>query len=149
LGIKIIAKYKRASYDYFLLDKYEAGMVLQGTEAKSLRSGKVSIAESHITIDKNNEVWAHNIYIPSYEFGNINNHEERRKRKLLLHAKEINKIKHRLSAESLTLVPTIIYFKKSYVKIEIALARGKKQHDKRHDQAQKDIKRKLQRGDYN
>lgn len=130
------------------MEKFEAGIVLQGTEAKSLRGGKVSIAESFIFVDRNNEIWANNIYIPVYEFGNINNHEERRKRKLLLHHKEIAKIKHRMSAESLTLIPTIIYFKNSYVKIEISLARGKKRHDKRQDQAKKDVERKLQRGQY-
>ena len=148
MGIKIIAKNKRASYDYFLQEKMEAGIMLTGTEIKSLRLGKVAIAESHITIDKKGEVWIYNMNIPHYEFGNINNHEETRKRKLLLHKAEINKIQHAVRAQGLTLVPTSIYFKKSLVKLEIALAKGKKKHDKRQAEATKDINRKLQRGIY-
>jgi SsrA-binding protein len=148
MGKKIIAKNKRASYDYALDDRYEAGVMLQGTEVKSLRLGKVTIAESHISIDKNGEAWIHNMNIPHYEFGNINNHEESRTRKLLLNKKEINDIYHKMRAGSLALVPTIIYFKNSKVKIEVALGKGKKQHDKRADQAKKDVQRKLQRGEY-
>ena len=148
MGIKIIAKNKRASYDFSLEEKFEAGMVLVGTEVKSLREGRVSISEAYITVDERAEIWAYNINIPQYEFGNINNHVENRKRKLLLHNKEIIKIYHEMKAQHLTLVPTIIYFKGSIVKIEIALARGKKQHDKRQDQQKKDIQRKLQRGQY-
>lgn len=148
MGIKIIAKNKRASYDYHLEQKFEAGIELKGTEVKSLRSGKVTIAEAHIAVDRDGEIWAHNIKIPAYEFGNINNHEEARKRKLLLHRQEIDEIAHRAQAERLTIVPTIIYFKGSKVKIEIALAKGKKLYDKRHDQAKKDVERKLRRGEY-
>jgi SsrA-binding protein len=148
MGIKIIAKNKRASYDFSLSEKFEAGLVLVGTEVKSLRGGKVSIAEAYITVDERGEIWAYNINIPQYEFGNINNHVENRKRKLLLHSKEISKIYHTMKAQNLTLVPTIIYFKGSRVKIEIALAKGKKQHDKRHDEAKKDVQRKLQRRQY-
>ena len=148
MGIKIIAKNKRASYDYFLKEKFEAGICLQGTEVKSLRQGKASIAEAYVNIDKDEEIWAYNINIPQYEFGNIHNHQETRKRKLLLHEKEIKYIKHQLKAGGMTIVPTIIYFKKSYVKIEIALGKGKKLYDKRADQAKKDVQRKLQRGQY-
>lgn len=147
MGIKILAKNKRASYDYFLEEKYEAGIELWGTEVKSLRAGKVSIAESHITVDdKNLEAWIYNMNIPHYEFGNIHNHPERRKRKLLLHKKEIRKLHHDMKAGGRTIVPTKIYFKGSRVKIEIALARGKKKYDKRQDKAKKDIERKLKRG---
>lgn len=149
MGKKIIAKNKRAKFDYQLLELYEAGMVLVGTEVKSLRDGKVSIGEAHITIDKSGEVWANNIKIPEYKFGNQFNHEENRKRKLLLHEKEIEEIAHRAKAERLTIVPTIIYFKGSRVKLEIALAKGKKLHDKRADQQKKDVEKKLRRGDYN
>ena len=148
MGKKIIAKHKRASYDYFLEEKFEAGISLVGTEVKSLRAGKVSIAEAWVDIDKNGEAWIQNMTIPHYEFGNINNHDETRRRKLLLHGKEIEKIFHQMKTQKLTVVPTIIYFKNSYVKIEIALAKGKQQHDKRHDQAKKDSERKLQRGIY-
>ena len=148
MGIKVIAKNKRASYDYSFEEKFETGMVLKGTEVKSLRDGKVSIAEAYITIDKNEEVWAYNITIPHYEFGNINNHNETRKRKLLLKRKEIEKIKHRIKAGGMTLIPTMIYFKQNYIKLEIALGKGKRKHDKRSDKAKKDVERKLQRGDY-
>ncbi|CBW25625.1 SsrA-binding protein [Halobacteriovorax marinus SJ] len=148
MGIKVIAKNKRAHFDYQLEDKLEAGIVLVGTEVKSLRNGKVSIAESHITIDGNGEVWAFNIKIPQYEFGNINNHVEDRKRKLLLNAKEITKLFHKMKAQNLTIVPTMIYFKGSNVKLEIALGRGKKLHDKRADEQKKTVQRKLQKGIY-
>ncbi|MDC1175280.1 SsrA-binding protein SmpB, partial [Bacteriovoracaceae bacterium] len=126
----------------------EAGLVLQGTEVKSIRAGKVTIAESFITIDGNQEAWIYNMNIGHYEFGNIHNHEEGRKRKLLLNAKEIEEIYHRMKAESLTLVPTIIYFTNNRVKIEIALGKGRKQYDKRQDKAKKDVEKKLRRGQY-
>jgi len=148
MGKKIIAKNKRASFDYFLEEKFEAGLSLVGTEVKSLRAGKVSIAEAWIDIDKNGEAWIQNMTIPHYEFGNINNHQETRKRKLLLNRKEIDRLLHQVKAQKMTIVPTIIYFKNSYVKMEIALGRGKKQHDKRQDQAKKDIERKLKQRDY-
>ena len=148
MGIKIIAKNKRASFDYTLEKKYEAGIMLQGTEVKSLRLGKVSIAEAYIVVDDYGEAWAYNINIPQYEFGNINNHEENRKRKLLLHKKELSEIFHKMKAGGMTIVPTIIYFKGSKVKLEIALGKGKKMHDKRHDKAKKDVERKLQQRNY-
>ena len=146
--MKIIAKNKRASYDYALKEKYEAGVMLQGTEVKSLRQGKATIAEAYISIDKNDEIWAYNINIPQYEFGNIHNHEETRKRKLLLNKKEIEILKHQIKAGGMTIIPTILYFKRSIVKLEIALGKGKKLHDKRDDQAKKDVQRKIQRGIY-
>ena len=148
MGVKIIAKNKRASYDYFLEEKYEAGLVLKGTEVKTLRLGKVSIAESYVSIDDNFEAWVHNITIPHYAFGNVNNHDETRKRKLLLNRSEIEEMAHQMKAARLTIVATKIYFKDSKIKLEVALGRGKKQHDKRQDQAKKDVERKLQRGDY-
>jgi SsrA-binding protein len=148
MGIKIIVKNKRASYDFFLEKSYEAGLVLQGTEVKTLRLGKVTLAESYVTVDNKGEVWIYNMNIPHYEFGNIMNHEEARKRKLLLHNKEIVEIYHKMKAENLTIIPTKIYFKGSRVKIEIALAKGKKMHDKRQDKAKKDVQRKLQQRDY-
>ena len=144
--MKIIAKNKRAKFDYFLQQTFEAGLVLQGTEVKSLRLGKASIAEAYVAADKNGEVWIHNMIIPQYEFGNINNHVENRKRKLLLHRNEINQIHHAMKAGGLTIVPTILYFKKSHVKLEIALAKGKKLHDKRQTEAKKDAEKKLRRG---
>jgi SsrA-binding protein len=146
MGIKIISKNKRASYDYFLEEKFEAGMVLTGNEVKSLRAGKVSINEAHITIDHNFEAWANNINIAHYEFGSIYNVAENRKRKLLLNKSEIKRIAHSVAAKKFTLIPTMIYFKGSRVKLEFALAKGKKKFDKRAEEAKKDVNRKLKRG---
>lgn len=148
MGIKIITKNKRAGYDYQLGDKYEAGLVLTGTEVKSLRAGKAKISESFIIIDQAGEAWIQNMYIAHYEFGNISNHDETRKRKLLLNSKEIQQIAHDTAAKGLTIVPTILYFKGSRVKIEISLAKGKKIYDKRQDQAKKDVERKIRQGSY-
>lgn len=148
MGMKIICKNKRASFDYFLDEKFEAGLVLQGTEVKSIREGKVTIAESFVSFDENGECWLYNMNVAHWEFGNIHNHDERRKRKLLLNADELKNISHKIKAASLTIVPTILYFKNNKIKIEIALARGKKQHDKRETQAKKDVEKKLRRGQY-
>lgn len=148
MSIKIIAKNKRASFDFQLLEKFEAGIELRGTEVKTLRNGKVSLNEAFVNIDKNGEMWVLNMTIPHYEFGNINNHEETRSRKLLLKREEIAKIEHEMMAQRLTMVVTMIYFKQSMVKLEVALARGKKMHDKRADTAKRDVERKLQRGQY-
>tara|TARA_R110000868_G_scaffold117599_1_gene312140 strand:- start:839 stop:1288 length:450 start_codon:yes stop_codon:yes gene_type:complete len=145
---KIIAKNKRASYDFELIERFEAGIELRGTEVKTLRAGKVSLSEAFVTVDKNDEIWIMNMTIPQYEFGNINNHDETRTRKLLMKKDEIQYISHEMSAKRLTIVATIIYFKSSRVKIEIALAKGKKMHDKRADSAKKDIERKLRQGKY-
>src|SRR5690606_10452029 len=123
MGIKILVHNKKASHDYFLEEKFEAGMMLQGTEVKSLRDGKCSISEAFITIDKNQEVWLQNMNIPQYKFGTYDNHPENRKRKLLLHAEEIVRIERSLATKGQTLVPVKVYFKKSLVKIEIALAK--------------------------
>jgi len=147
-GIKIIAKNKRAGYDYTLMQKFEAGLALKGTEIKVLRDGKVNINEAYVTIDANDEVWAYNVLIPHYAFGNIHNHTEGRTKKLLLNRKEIVDIFHLMKAKSLTLVVTMIYFKGSRVKLEIALAKGKKLHDKRDAEAKRDISRKIRQGDY-
>lgn len=147
-GIKIITKNKRAGYDYFLEDKYEAGLVLKGTEVKSIRGGKATMGEAYCTIDENHEIWVHQMKIPKYEFGTYANHDETRKRKLLLNEQEIKHIEKALATKGQTLVPTKLYFKGPYVKIEIALAKGKKLHDKRQAKAEKDVKRKLQQGKY-
>lgn len=148
MGIKIIANHKRARFDYHLHELVEAGIMLQGTEVKSLRNGKVSINEAFIQITPKDEVWIHNMYIPLYEFGNIHNHTEKRKRKLLLHHKEILQIKKEMQSKGMTIIPIKLYFKKSLVKIEIALAKGKKLYDKRQDQAKKDVERKIRQGKY-
>ena len=148
MGIKIISKNKRARYDYFLEETFEAGIMLQGTEVKSLRDGKITMAESYISIDRNKEAWIYNMTIAHYEFGNINNHDETRKRKLLLNKAEIERLEHQVKAARQTIVATMIYFKGSKVKLEIALAKGKQGHDKRQDKAKKDVERKLQQRDY-
>ncbi len=148
MGIKILAKNKRVGFDFFLEEKFEAGIVLTGTEIKVLRSGKVNINECFVDIDQKGEAIAYNILIPQYEFGNIHNHREDRPRKLLMHRMEIDRIAHEKKAKNLTLVSTMIYFKGSKVKVEIALAKGKKLHDKRDTEKKRDVERNLKRGNY-
>ena len=148
MGIKIISKNQRAGYDYFIEDKYECGVALVGTEVKSLRLGKAIINEAFVTIDSAGEVWLQNATIPHYEFGNINNHPETRKRKLLLKREEIQQITKKMAVKGYTLIPLALYFKDSLVKCEIALAKGKKAFDKRDTAAKKDVERKLRQGHY-
>ena len=148
MGIKIVAKNKRAGYDYYLENKFEAGIVLVGTEVKSVRNGKVQLNEAFVTVDDRNEVWVHNMLISHYDHGNRFNHVETRKRKLLLNEKEIFELQKAIAQKGLSVVPTIIYFKKSLVKIEIALAKGKKLHDKRQTEAKRDVERKIRQGKY-
>lgn len=146
MGIKIIGTNKRASFDFSLKEKYEAGIVLQGTEVKVLREGKVSLNDSYVVIDANGEVWAYNVLIPQYAFGNINNHQEQRVKKLLLNRVEITRLYHEMKTQNLTLVVTKIYFKDSKVKLEFATAKGKKLHDKRDAEKEKDVSRKIRQG---
>lgn len=148
MGIKIISKNQRAGYDYFLEDKYECGVSLLGTEVKSLRQGKAMINEAFVTIDSAGEVWLQNATIPQYEFGNINNHPETRKRKLLLKREEIQQIEKKMATKGYTVIPLALYFKDSLVKCEIALAKGKKLFDKRETAAKKDVERKLRQGQF-
>lgn len=148
MGVKIICKNQRAGYDYFLEEKYECGVALQGTEVKSLRLGKALINEAYVTIDSQGEVWLQNATIPHYEFGNINNHPETRKRKLLLNRTEIQQISKKMATKGYTIIPLALYFKDSLVKCEIALAKGKKLYDKRDTAAKKDVERKLRQGQF-
>jgi SsrA-binding protein len=148
MGIKVIAKNKRAGYDFFLEEKFEAGMALVGTEVKSLRAGKCVMTDAYCDIDKKNEAWVYNLTIPHYEFGNRQNHLETRKRKLLLNKKEIENIAKAMKTKGQTIVPTMIYFKGSKVKLEIALAKGKKLFDKRESKKEKEVERKLRQGKY-
>ena len=141
---KMIANNKKAYHDYFILDTYEAGIALAGTEVKSLRAGKCSIKESFIRVEKG-EVYIYGMHISPYEKGNIFNKDPMRVRKLLLHRHEINKIEGSLQEKGLTLVPLKVYFSKSLVKVEIGLAKGKKLYDKRDDIAKKDQKREAER----
>ena len=148
MGIKIIGTNKRAGFDYTLTEKFEAGIVLQGTEVKVLREGKVALNDSFVVIDPKGEVWAYNVNIPHYSFGNINNHQEQRIKKLLLHRLQITRLYHEMKTQKLTLIVTKMYFKDSRIKLEFALAKGKKTHDKRDAEKEKDVTRKLQRGNY-
>lgn len=147
-GIKIISKNKRAGYDYFLEETFEAGLVLQGTEVKSLRDAKCTMNESFCTVDNNSEVWVNQLSIAPYQFGTYDNHKETRKRKLLLNAKEIENIQKSLATKGQVLIPTKIYFRGSKVKIEIALAKGKKLYDKRESAKKKEVERKIKQGKY-
>jgi SsrA-binding protein len=142
---KIVAENRRARFDYFIEDKFEAGIELTGTEVKSLRSGEGSIAESYATVE-GDEVWLINSHIPEYSHGNRLNHQPRRQRKLLLRAREIAKLHGAITRQGLTLVPLSIYFNgRGRAKIELALARGKKVHDKRETVKERDWKREQQR----
>lgn len=142
---KVVAENRRARFDYFVEERFEAGIQLAGTEVKALRQGEGSIAESYATID-GEEVWLINSHIPEYSHGNRLNHEPRRKRKLLLKAREIGKLHGAITRQGLTLVPLSIYFNgQGRAKVEIALARGKKVHDKRETIKQRDWKRDQQR----
>ena len=143
-GIKLIANNKKAYYDYFIEDTYEAGISLVGTEVKSLRMGQCSIKESFISVD-NREVYVQRMHISPYEKGNIFNKDPLRTRKLLLHKYEINKILGQVKIKGYTLIPLKVYFKGSLVKVEIGLARGKKLYDKRQDRAKKIQNREAQK----
>lgn len=143
-NIKLLANNKKAYYEYFIEDKYEAGIALAGTEVKSLRSGKCSIKESFIKIE-NSEMFIYGMHISPYEKGNIFNKDPLRVRKLLLHKYQINKIGGQLAQKGYTLVPLQVYFKGHLVKLEIGLARGKKLYDKRQDIAKKDMRRETER----
>ena len=131
---------RKAKFDYFIESEIEAGIVLKGTEIKSLRKGSADIKDTYIRI-KNNEAYVINMYIAKYEEGNIFNHDERRERKLLLHKKEIKELTELISRDGYTLIPTRIYLKKNLAKISIGVCRGKKNYDKRESIKERDLKR--------
>ena len=133
-------KNKKAYFDYTILESIEAGISLVGTEIKSIRKGSVDLKDTFITI-KNNEAFILNMYIAKYEEGNIFNHDERRTRKLLLHKKEIQKLKEKVSTEGLTLIPLKLYFHKNHVKVLVGLCKGKKLYDNRASIKERDLKR--------
>ena len=135
---------KKARYDYELLDKYEAGLVLTGTEIKSIRNGQANLKDSYAII-KNGEAYLLNMHISEYKQGNQFNHEETRTRKLLLHKNEIKKINDKVSIKGLTLVPVKLYFKNGKVKIELSIARGKHTFDKKETIKQRDIEREMKK----
>ncbi len=141
---RLIANNKKAYHDYFIVEKYEAGVSLHGTEVKSLRMGKCSIKESFIRIE-NGEVFVYGMHVSPYEKGNIFNRDPLRPKKLLMHRAEIRRLQSRIAEKGYTLVPLQVYFKNSLVKVEIGLARGKKLYDKRQDIAKKDQRREAER----
>ncbi|WP_230399833.1 SsrA-binding protein SmpB [Novisyntrophococcus fermenticellae] len=140
----LIANNKKAYHDYFIEEKYEAGIALHGTEVKSLRMGKCSIKEAFIRIERG-EMFIYGMHISPYEKGNIFNKDPLRTRKLLMHRKEILKLQGNIAEKGYTLVPLQVYFKNSLVKVEVGLARGKKLYDKRQELAKKDMRREAQR----
>lgn len=144
---RIVCQNKRAHYDYFIEDTYECGLVLTGTEIKSIRLGKVSINESFCYI-KRGEMFIDNMHISKYEQGNIFNHDPDRKRKLLLHQKEILKISSKISREGYTLIPLDVHFSNGFAKINLGIAKGKKLYDKRESIKERDIKRGLEKNNY-
>lgn len=143
-GKKLIANNKKAYHEYFLEERYEAGVELHGTEVKALRMGKCSVKEAFVRIE-NGEVIIYQMHIAPYEKGNIFNRDPLRPKKLLLHKEEIRKLQGKIAEKGYTLVPVEVYFKGSRVKVEIALAKGKKLYDKRADIAKKDMRREAER----
>jgi SsrA-binding protein len=141
---KTIAENRRARHDYQLLERVEAGLVLTGTEVKSLRDGRTTMAQSYADI-REGEAWLNGLEIAVYEQGNRANHEPMRPRKLLLHRREIDSLYGMVREKGLTIVPTRLYFKDGKVKVELAVARGKEQRDKRRDVADRDAKRQMER----
>ena len=143
-GLKIICNNRKAKFNYFFNEFFEAGIALKGSEVKSLRDGKANISEAYAT-DESGEIFLLNSHIPSYKESSYNNHDPKRNRKLLLNKREINKLIGRVNREGYTLVPTKLYFKKGKAKIEIAVAKGKKHYDKRHVKKEKDWNREKAR----
>ena len=143
-AMKLVANNKKAYHDYFIDEKYEAGLVLHGTEVKSLRLGKCSVKEAFVRIE-NSEVWIYGMHISPYEKGNIFNRDPLRPKKLLMHKDEIRKLTGKISEKGFTIVPLQVYSKDGRAKIEIGLARGKKLYDKRQDIAKKDQRREAEK----
>ena len=141
---KVIAQNKKANHDYFIEKTFEAGMVLQGTEIKSIRAGRVQLKDSFVLV-RNGEAWIHNMHISPYEQGNRFNHDPLRVRKLLLHKKEIAELAGAVKRDGYTIVPLKIYIKDGYAKLLIGLGKGKKKYDKRADERKKEAKREMDR----
>jgi SsrA-binding protein len=143
-GVKVIARNRRARHDYHIEDTIEAGLVLTGTEVKSLRAGRASLTEAFAQIS-GDELWLHGLHIPEYAQGTWTNHDPRRTRKLLLHRKEIDRLASQVAERGFTIVPLSLYFSGGKAKVELALARGKRTYDKRHDLARRDAAREVDR----
>src|SRR5436853_7441383 len=144
IGTKLVAENRRARHDYHLLDRFEAGLVLKGTEVKSLREGQANLARAYADV-REGEVWLVGSHIPEYARGNIANHDPDRDRKLLLHRREIDSLLGKVRERGLTLVPTRLYWKDGKAKVELAVARGKERRDKRRDLAKRDAQRQIER----
>jgi len=140
----LVASNRKARHDYAILDTFEAGLALTGTEVKSLRAGRASLLDAFAQ-ESGGELWLHGMHIPEYAMGTWTNHPPRRTRKLLLHRREIDRLTGKLRESGLTLVPLSVYFADGWAKVEIALARGKKSYDKRHDLAKRDAEREISR----
>ncbi|MEU3997333.1 SsrA-binding protein SmpB [Streptomyces sp. PDY-4] len=143
-GRKLIAQNKKARHDYLIIDTYEAGLVLTGTEVKSLRQGRASLVDGFVQLD-DHEAWLHNVHVPEYSQGTWTNHTARRKRKLLLHREEIDKLESKSQETGHTIVPLALYFKDGRAKVEIALAKGKKEYDKRQTLREKQDRRETEK----
>ncbi|WSB84782.1 SsrA-binding protein SmpB [Streptomyces cellulosae] len=143
-GRKLIAQNKKARHDYLIIDTYEAGLVLTGTEVKSLRQGRASLVDGFVQLT-DHEAWLHNVHVPEYSQGTWTNHSARRKRKLLLHREEIDKLEAKSQETGHTIVPLSLYFKDGRAKVEIALAKGKKEYDKRQTLREKQDRREAER----
>lgn len=143
-GVQVIARNRRARHDYHIEDTVEAGLVLTGTEVKSLRAGRASLTEAYGEVS-GGEMWLHGLHIPEYAQGTWTNHEPRRTRKLLLHRKEIDRFASQAAERGYTIVPLSLYFSGGRAKVELALARGKRTYDKRHELAQRDAAREVDR----
>lgn len=141
---KVIAHNRKANHEYFLTDRYEAGLVLQGTEIKSIRKGSVQLKDAYISFI-NQEAYIKEMHIPPYDFGNRFNHDETRVRKLLLHRDEIKKLQEKVKLKGYTIVPVSLYLDKGKAKLEIALAKGKNLHDKRESEKARDAHREIQK----
>jgi len=151
MSVKVVARNRKAQHDYFLLDTYEAGISLLGSEIKSIRAGQISIKEAYVRVD-GKQAWLVDAHIAPYDHANRNNHEPRRVRKLLLHKREIDKLYDQVRKKGVTIIPTRVYLKRGLAKVEIAIAQGKKKYDKRQAiakrDAQREIERQLARHDY-
>lgn len=144
MSVKIVATNRKAKFEYFLLESYEAGLELRGSEIKSIRAGQISLAEAYVRVD-GRQAWLVNAHIAPYEAANRYNHEPRRERRLLLHKKEIRKLWDMVRMKGVTIVPIRVYLKQGIAKIEIAAGKGKKQYDKRQDIQARDMERELGR----
>lgn len=144
-NVKVVAKNRKAGFEYFLLEKFEAGLILQGSEIKSIRAGQISIQEAYVDISDGRQAWLIESHIAPYAQANRFNHDPKRKRKLLLHKKQIRELWNNVRIKGMTVIPTRVYLKDGRAKIEIALAKGKKAYDKRATIAKRDAEREMRR----